>query len=258
MKKIAALLLLAFVFATACSSDDDDVNKGNTEFETTRVDFDFEKDSVDISVEGKGWMLENVTVDGVNFKISTAESREENNFTWLTVKCSEKNIRLVTTTNFDKKRDFKLQIRCADGSMEEITGSQKEALNEDQLPFEGEDEIHMSQREGVFDSKGGTFTIFTKEGSEWYFDEILLFDNYLCKKIEKPSHIYFTGAEMEDILYAKDEYFEHTIEWFGVKRNENRLDFTIAPNKSGKVRYFDFVLRTSNYECWFSGCQSAD
>lgn len=256
MKKMATLMLLACMFAAACSSDNED--NGKPGFETTRVDFDCEEDSLEISSSGRGWILENVIVDGVNFKISGEDSRKENNFAWLTVKCSKDDIKLAATDNFDEERDFTLQIKCADGSIEEIRGRQKEATDESMLPYEGKDEIHMSKREGAFGSEGGTFAIYTDEGSKWYFQEILLYDDYGLKKVYDPSFAYLTGTQMEDILYSKDEYFEHSIEWFSVKRNENKLEFTIAPNESGKVRYFDFLLRTINYECWFKGCQSAD
>ena len=245
--------------AFSCSSDNEnnEVKLGKC-FETNRVYMNSESDTLCLLSAQKGWILNNVVVDGVNFNLSTDEERNENNFSWLSIKCTSEAMTIITTENKGQKRDFSLYVTSADGSKQVITGSQSEG--DDSEPLDGiwEDCIHMSQEEGVFGADGVTFTINTAEDSYWWFQDIYLFDNYSNLKSNKEDYRYTPGtsAEEHELCHRKD--FEKSLEWLSVKRDGQKLNVTLAPNKTGVTRYFNLVLESGDYFGWYRGCQAAE
>ena len=157
MKKLTTLLLgMCALAAAGCSSDDENnAVKENKCFEKTRVEIGCNSDTLRIPAVKKGWKLDNVTVDGVNFNLNKETERNEYNFSWLTVKCSDDDITLITTNNYGDKRDFVLNIKDSNNVTQEITGSQESELEEgDVMAGQQANNIHLYPKDGVFPASG--------------------------------------------------------------------------------------------------------
>ena len=257
MKKITTLILGLCVVAAGCSSDDEGNNASKC-FKTTRVDMGCASDTIKIQSQQKGWKLDNIVVDGVNFKAEGEKGRYEKNFAWLTLKCSDDDITLITTDNYGKERSFEMQVTTEAGDKQTISGTQEEAEEGDIMAGDWSDCIHMSMKEGVFGAAGETFTINTnEEDGRWWFQEIHIYNNYENFKAYKADFLYYPITP-EEVEYSNDNYFEKSLEWVHVKRDVHDLHVTLDANTSGKVRYFKLLLEAGDYFGWFRGCQSAE
>lgn len=253
MKKLSILLLgMCALAAVGCSSDDD--NKAEKEskcFETTRVEMESGADTVSIKSVKNGWQLAGVVVDGVNFKINADDSRKENSFVWLKVKCSDKDITLITTDNHDNVRNFKLQLMNNNGRMEEINGTQND--NDEEIDGLWSDIIKMSMHEVIAAAAGGEISFTTDADTRWSFNAIYAG----CE--ENGEYVYKTNtSDKEELEYSYHKNFEKTVGWIKVKRNDNRVFITLEPNTTGKKREFSISLVAGDYQGWLHGMQAAE
>ena len=251
MKKLSNLLLgMCALAAAGCSSDDDNAENESRCFETTRVEMQSAADTLSIKSVKNGWQLAGVVVDGVNFKINADDSRKENSFVWLKVKCSDKDITLITTDNHDSVRNFKLQLTNNNGRMEEINGTQNDNDETDGL---WKDVINMSMHEVVTSAAGGEISFTTAERMRWSFNTIYAGSDGNWE------YVYKTKADdKEEREYSYDKNFEKTVGWIKVKRNDNRVFITLEPNTTGEKREFSISLVAGNYQGWLHGMQAAE
>lgn len=227
---------------SSCSSDgnapDFDGDDPAVLSDTTIV-FDWQQDTVSLQTHATKWNLEQVIVDNVPFDIDTDShtTQYSEEFGWLGIICSDKEITMAVRKNdSSQSHSFTLQL-VLDGKTAEIIGEQTGR------PIGAwSDVIHLSP-EGVVISADGE-TVRATTADYWWINEIVIDGNR------------YASSPEENLTCAEDRFFEKTVEWLTVIRDDKDVIITAAPNKTGKLRKFEIQLGCGDFYTRLYGTQS--